>query len=174
MFPIKKFAIAILVVLVQAQFVSAAPEFKVGYVDIQKALAESKAGSSARQEYEAEVKQAQSELDKKKEVFQAKRAAFDKQKSTLAEESLAQKQEELIQMERDLKRNFQDLEAKLRRRNGQILGELVKDLRKAVEQVGQQRGYSIILEKSSDAVLYVDKQHDITTEVVKVYDAQTK
>lgn len=154
--------------------VYAAPELKVGYVDIQKALAESRAGSAAKKEYEVEVKQAQGELDKKKESFQAKRAAFDKQKASLSEEAGAQKQEELLQLEKDLKRNFQDLESKLRRRNAQIIGDLVKELRKAVAVVGEERGYTVILERSSDAVLYVDAQHDITAEVVKAYDAQTK
>ena len=42
--------------------VFAAPDLKVGYVDIQKALADSRAGSAAKKEYEVEVKQAQGEL----------------------------------------------------------------------------------------------------------------
>ncbi len=150
----------------------AAPDFKVGFVDLQRALAESKAGKAAKKVYETEVNEAQKDLDKKKEAFQKRRADFEKQRETLNEAALGSKREELIGLEKDLKRSFQDSEAMLRRRNTQIVGELLGKIRKVVNTVGQEKGFTVILEKSSDAVLYADSNIDLTEEVVKAFNAK--
>ena len=170
---LKLFLASIAVVSLLGSPAFAAPETKIAYVDIQKALADSQAGGKAKKAYEVEVKEAQKELNKKKSAFQAKGEAFKKQKSSLSREALASKQEELIQMEKDLKRNFQDLEQKLRRRNGQIIAGLIKELRKAVQVVGEKNGYTMIVERGSDAVLYVNSANDITAEVVQAFDEQS-
>lgn len=152
----------------------ATPDFKVGFVDLQKALALSKAGKSAKKVYEIEVKDAQKDLDKKKEAFQKRRTAFEKQRETLNEIALGEKREELIGLEKDLKRSFQDSEAMLRRRNTQIVGELLGKIRKIVDTVGKDKGFTVILEKSSDAVLYADSEIDLTTEVVEAFNAKSE
>ena len=152
--------------------VASAADLKVAYVDLQQALEKSKAGAEARKDYEKEVKASQSTLDKKKEAFAKKRKAFENQRESLSEEALSSKKEELIELEKDLKRSFQDIEAKLRRKNGQIVSELVKEIREVVSEVGKAKGFTVILEKRSDAVLYADGSLDITDAVVEAFDKQ--
>ena len=150
-----------------------APELRVAYVDIQKALELSKSGKKAQKGYEQEVKSAQKELDRKKDKFSKLRGDFEKQRGALKETSRLEREEELLQMERDLKRSFKDSQEKLRRRNTLLVADLVKELRRAVSDVGQKKGFTFIFEKGSQAVLYADSNIDITNEVVKVFDQRT-
>src|SRR5262245_31677159 len=87
---------------VNASEAHADPEFRLGFVDVQKALSMSKAGKRAQVDYEAEVKVAQKEIDKKKDEFEVRRKNFDSQKESLNEKALGEKQEELISLEKEL------------------------------------------------------------------------
>ncbi|MCB0325510.1 MAG: OmpH family outer membrane protein, partial [Bdellovibrionales bacterium] len=113
-------------------------------------------------------------IDKKKDEFEKLRSAFDKQQGSLNEDALVQKQEELLQKERDIKRSFKDSQDALRRKNALMVQDLLKEMRRAVAAIGKEEGFTVILEKGSQAVLYADNSIDITDEVVKRFDNQTK
>ena len=146
---------------------------RVGYVDLQKALSASKAGQKAQKGYEIEVKKAQAAIDQKKEEFDQLRKSFDKQRESLNDKARQDKEEELLAMERDLKRSFKDSQDTLRRKNTVLVADLMKQMRTAVEFVGRDQNFTIILEKGSQAVLYADNKIDITDEVVSKFDELT-
>ena len=149
----------------------AAPDVKVGFVDIQRALSSSKAGAEAQKKYEAEVKKAQAKLDAKKDEFEKLQSEYEKQKESLSDKARAEREEKLLGLEKDLKRSFQDSQEGLRRENVKLLGELVKKIRKVVDGVGQEEGFTVILEKGGQTVLYADSQIDLTDRVIKDFDA---
>lgn len=167
------FGTALLVAL-SAQSAFAAPEVKLGYVDLQRALTESTKGKAAQKDYEKAVQSAQSKLDEKKGEFERLRDSFSKQQASLNPDALQKKEEELLEKERDIKRSFKDSQEKLRRTNAQMVGDLMKELRSAVEAVGKEKGLTVILEKGSNAVLYADNDIDITDEVVARFNKNTQ
>lgn len=152
---------------------ASAEEFRLAIVDMQRALAESKAGKSAQKEYEVEVKSAQAKLDKKKGEFEALKKNLEKQRESLNEQALLSKEEELIALEKDIKRSFRDAQEMLRRKNATIVADLVKEIRKIVEDLGRKEGYSLILEKNAQAVMYSDSSFDVTDKVVQHFDASS-
>ena len=154
--------------------VAATPDMKVGFVDIQKALASSDAGKDAQKRYDAEVKKLQAKLDDKKSEFEKLRQAYTKQKDSLNEKARAEKEEELMSREKELKRAFQDSQDSLRRKNAQLVGELVEKLRKIVDEYGKDEGFTLILEKGGQTVLFADAKIDVTDDIVKKFDSSTR
>lgn len=151
-----------------------AADFKVGFVDMQKALAASQVGREAQKRYEGEVKRAQSKLDEKKDEYKKLQDNLEKQKESLNDKAKAEKAEELMTVEKDLRRSYQDSQEQLRRKNDQIVGELVVKLRKIVDEYGRNEGYTIILERGAQSVLFADASIDVTDAVVKKFDAENK
>lgn len=143
---------------------------KVAYVDLQRALEKSQAGAKAEKEYKEQVDKAQGKLDKQKESFDKSKGDFEKQVGSLSAEAKASKQEKLIQMEKDLKREFHDSQETLQRTNAKLVSGLVKDIREIVKKIGEDKGYTVILEKGNPAVLYADSGVDITDKVVEEFD----
>jgi Skp family chaperone for outer membrane proteins len=47
-------------------------------------------------------------------------------------------------------------------------------LQKVIQKLGAEEGYTVILEKNENIVLFTSKSTDITDLVIKVYDAQKK
>lgn len=158
--------------LFSSEIALAAPDLKVGYVDMQRALSESKAGAEAQKAYEGEVKKAQAKLDSKKEEYERLQGELEKQKDSLSEKARSEREEKLLVLEKELKRSFQDSQEQLRRENMKLVGGLVKKLRQVVDEVGKSEGFTIILEKGGQSVLYADSDIDITAQVIKEFDAQ--
>jgi len=158
--------------LCAAGSVSAAPtgELRVGFVDLQAALSATKAGALAKDSYEAEVKAAQANLDSKKKELSRQKAEFTKQRDSLSDEAKLSKEEKLMSLEKDLRRSFKDTEEQLRRKNGRLVGGLLKKMRTVVDEVGKEEGFSLILEKGSQAVLYADTSIDVTDKVITKFN----
>ncbi len=161
----------ILSVLLLTSAVPAFADIQVGVVDIERALAATKAGGEAQKQFEGQLKRAQTGIDSKKGELQRQREALEKQKDSLNGKALAEKQDAILSMEKELKRNFEDKQDELRRERGRLFGELVKKMRKVIEELGASDGYSVILERSGQSVLYVSSAVDVTDKVVKKFDA---
>ena len=69
-------------------------------------------------------------------------------------------------------RSFQDAKEQLKRRNVTLVSDLIKDIRKVVEELGRDEGYTVILEKNAQGVMYTDDALDITDKVVERYNAK--
>ncbi|HQH26095.1 MAG TPA: OmpH family outer membrane protein [Oligoflexia bacterium] len=150
----------------------AAPEVRIGVVDMQRVLASSKEGVKAQKSYETEVKKAQEEVDKKKSEYETLKKSFDKQRDSLNDSARTQKEEELISMEKEVTRSFQDAKEQLRRKNMTIVSDLVKTIRKVVEKIGENDGYTLVLEKSAQGVLFAAESTDITEKVIEQYNSK--
>jgi len=162
---------ALLSSLVYSSVAVASPDLKVGYVDMQRALTGSRAGSEAQKKYEDEVKKSQVKIDEKKKEFEAQKAEFAKQRDSLSEKARTEREDKLISMEKELRRSFQDAQEKLRRSNAGLVGELVKKLRTVVERMGKEESFTMILERGGQSVLYADNQIDLTERVIKEFDS---
>lgn len=161
-------------VAVMSSSANAAPELKVGYVDMQKALASTDAGKEAQKKYEAEVKKLQAKLDDKKGDFEKLQGSYQKQKDSLSEKARAEKEEELMSHEKELKRTFQDSQEMLRRKNAQLVGELLEKMRKVVDTFGKAEGYTLILERGGQGLLFADSSIDVTDSIVKRFNSEAK
>ncbi len=150
---------------------AAAPDMKVGFVDMQRALAATTAGKDAQKKYEAEVKKLQGKLDEKKGEFEKLRQAYQKQRDSLNEKAKQEKEEELLGREKELKRTFQDSQEALRRKNAQLVGELVEKMKKVVDEYGRAQGFTLILEKGGQGLLFADTKIDVTDDIVAKFDA---
>ncbi len=151
-----------------------AEDLKIAVVDIQKALELTKSGQKVQKEFKSEVEQEQKDIDKKKTEYETLKDSITKQKGSLNEKALRDKEEELLVMERELKRSFQDSQEKLRRKNGMVVGELVKQMRVMIDTIGKEKGYTLILERSAQNLLFAEDSLDITDEIVKKFDSESK
>lgn len=148
----------------------AAAEYKIGYVNMQRALEGSKQGSTAQRKYKAEVQRAQSKLNEKKQSFERLRQDFDKARGSLSDKARLEREESLRRAKTDVERNFQDSEDSLRRMNAKIVGELAKKMRKVIQGIGKRQGYTMILEKENPMLLYATDNIDLTDQVIQEFD----
>jgi outer membrane protein len=143
---------------------------KIGYVDLVKALNESESGKKAKSDLEFMIKNKQSSLDEKGKVIEKGKADLEKQSSVLSADARKAKEEELERLLRDYQRLVADSQGEVKKKEGELTGEIVKEIRAIVQKIGQDENYTLILESAEGQILYAQKEVDLTESVIRKYN----
>lgn len=149
-------------------------DVKIGYVDLGKALNDSKRGKDAKAELEALVKQKQSQIDDLEKKINTQRAEFEKQAPALSEKAKQEKQAEIEKAIQDYQKLVQDAQAEVEKKRRELTTGILKELKDIIDEIGKKEGYTIILESSEGLILYSKEGLDLTDRVIKVYDERHK
>ncbi len=90
--------------------------------------------------------------------------------------SLQTKTDEFQSLELQIKRKQEDGKAKFERRQGEVLGPVLQDIGKAMDDFAKQKGYDLILDAakldSAQLILAVTPKVDVTKEFITYYNAR--
>lgn len=149
--------------------VALAADSKIGIINIQKIIVESKAGKEAKASFQRERDAKQGTLSvKDKEVKQLEDELKNKGPKMKAEDR-RKKEETFAAQLKDLARLKQDLEDDLKKKDMDLTTKVVKDIFEIVQKVGKDGKYTVILQ-AGPPVIYIDNTIDITNEVLRQYD----
>jgi outer membrane protein len=145
-------------------------DLKIGVVDIQKIMRESKAARNAQAVFMKEVEAKRAiMIAKEKEVWKLEED-FKNLGAKSSVEVRQGKAERLAKETRDLKRLGSDLEEELKKKNAELMQKLIGEIRQVLKTFSKKEDYTIILEKNT--VLTADDAVDITDKILKLYDRQ--
>jgi outer membrane protein len=148
-----------------------AADLKIAVVDMQRALNECDAGKKAKEQVKAKFEKAQEQLKRQREELDKARDDFDKKALVLKEEQRRDMEKDFEAKSLDFKRKYEDFQRDLKRTDSELTSGIVEQLYGIVAEMGQQKGYTVVLEASSGAILYSDKTVDITDDVIKLHNA---
>jgi len=143
---------------------------RVGLIDLQRCLQESKEGKKATELLKRKKADLQKELDKKQQGLLELRAEFEKQSMMLSMDAQESKRKEVERKARELEYYLQDLNEEMARAQEREKKRIFDELGTVIEKIGSEGRYSVILEKRAGGVLYWNKAIDITDHVTKAYD----
>lgn len=149
-------------------------DIKIGSVDIQKAINECKEGKEAKRTLTKEVEKFQRLVAEKQRELQEMRESLEKQALMLNPETRAAKEKELQTKARDFQRWGEDSQNEINQKRMEMEKNIAIGLQKMIQKLGADEGYTLIVEKNENIVLFASKSIDITDGVIKVYDAQKK
>ena len=148
-----------------------AAEVKIGYIDLQKAIQETSAGKKARKELEKEYNAKKDELQKKDASIKKMQEDLEKKKSVLTDEVRQQKAAELQQEIMKFQQFYQQTQMGMQKKEQELTKPVLEKLQGIVEKVAKDGGYTVILEKSEQSVLWAKKDIDLTDTVVKAFES---
>ena len=146
----------------------AANPVKFGSMELQKALNESEAGKKAKTDLEALIKSKESIINEKSKVVEKLRGELEKQSSVLSAEARKIREDELEKLLREYQRAVQDSQVEVKKKEAELTEAIIKELREIVEKIGEEEGYTLIVERG--LVLYSNKGIDLTDTVIKKYN----
>jgi outer membrane protein len=162
----------IVVMACTAQVALGASEYKLGYVDLQKALNLCKAGQDAKEKFSKEVEKAEAQLALKQEELKKLKEALEKQSAMLNEETFKNKEKDYQAKLRDFKRLYEESQDELKAQDNDAVKEILADLVKVTQAYGEEKGYTLIFEKSESALLFADEKLELTEEIITIYDTE--
>lgn len=149
--------------------VLAAAPTKIGVIDLQQILAESKAGKAAGKRLESKAENFKGKFQSEQKELQTLQEEIEKKSSVWSEEKRAEKVRELQKAGRDYKEKTSDASFELKQLQEKELTPILETLRGVVEQYGKKNGYAIIFEKVA-GVAYIDNGIDITSDIIRELD----
>src|SRR5262252_7182556 len=157
-----------------AQTAPAPGASRVGFVDIQRVLARSSAGVAAREQLEKEKAVMQKQVDDQRAELEKLRDELEKKGQLLSADARREKQELLERKVRDARRLVDDLQGTLQKKEEALLAKVLQDVSGLIQKIGKDKGYTIVLERQRSSILYASPESDLTDEVIRAYDDETK
>jgi outer membrane protein len=149
-----------------------AAEIKFAYVDIQQAVNDCNAGKEAKKTIMAQVEKFQKAVQDRQKDLQAMKESLEKQAPMLTQEARAAKEKELQAKMKEFQRWGEDSQNEINQKRIELERNIAAGLFKVIQKIGADEGFTLILEKNEQVVLYVAKTQDITERVIKAFDAQ--
>jgi outer membrane protein len=147
-----------------------AADAKIGVVDLQRCLNESKTGKKYKADFTGEAEKLKGELEKEEQSLKAMRDELEKQGTVLSETARAEKEKSYKERVDAFKEKFQQSQQTLQRRDQELTRRILKDLQGIIRDLGGSGAYDLIVEKGEGGVLYAPAAADLTDEVVRRYD----
>ncbi len=151
-----------------------AAETKIGYVDMQKAIQETTTGKKAKKDLEKEFNSKKADLQKKEADLKKMNEDLEKKAAALSDEARQKKQAELQQEMMKFQREVSESQMKIQKKEQDLTKPILDKLQGAIEKVAKAEGYSMVLEKSEQSVLWAQKDLDLTDSIVKEYEKTNK
>lgn len=153
---------------------SAFAEFKLAYVDVQKAIEKTSMGKKAKEEMKKEAEKKNKELEKKKTDIDKMREDIEKKRSVLAEEAFAKRAAELQDEMQKFNQTAAKAQTELQKKESELLEPIIKKMKAVIETLAKQKGVSMVIQSNQNAqiVLYASVESDLTDELVKAFDKE--
>jgi outer membrane protein len=152
------------------------PPAKVGIINIQQAILQTKDGQKAAADLNAKFDPKRKEVDRKQSELQTMETQYRSGANTMSDEAKQKMMRDIDQRRKSLQRDMDDANSELEAEQGRIWQELGQKLMSVIDRYASEHGFALILDVSSPQtpVLYASNTIDITRDIVGLYDnAQT-
>lgn len=158
--------VGFVVIILAATLPAAAQQLNIAVIDVQRVVTESDPGKQALQKLK-ELQDAK--IDEGRALQQeltSMQEQMSKQRFTLSEERLAEINKQMEDMQIALQRFQDDAERELDEARRRELGGLEGRIIPVINEIGAERGFTLIFNKFQSGLVYADDTVDITDDVI--------
>ncbi|RLB28655.1 MAG: hypothetical protein DRG66_03245 [Deltaproteobacteria bacterium] len=164
------FSTIIILILLTHNVVLGEDFIKIGLIDVQRCLDESKEGQKIINLLKKKKDVLQRQLGMKEKELSRLRDELEKQAMILSMDAQEDKKRTFERKTRDFKYLLRDLNEDMRRARQKEEKTIFSELLEIIEKIGSEENYTLIMQKKAGGVLYCTDLVDITEKVIRAYD----
>ncbi|MBW2319070.1 MAG: OmpH family outer membrane protein [Deltaproteobacteria bacterium] len=153
-------------------FPAFAGDVKIGILDLQEIMRESKEAKNVRGMLLMDVEAKREVLKEREQKVREMEKELKAKESVLSESAKEKKKGEFLAAVKELRSLRDGMEEELKKKEAKLLGKIGKEIKKIAEKLRKKKDLAIIIE--NNAVVIPGDAIDITEEVIKKYDAKKK
>ncbi len=168
MFGTRKTAAIVLGALVMASPLRA--ELKIGYIDSARIFAEYKGTADAQRSFDDEVAAWEKQAQGMKVRLDSLEQEYQRQSLMMSEAKKAERQAEIVKGRQDYEAFVQSVwgpQGKLAAKNGELVAPIVEKINVILNRIGEEEGYTIVLDASVGGIVYASDGIDMTDQVLE-------
>lgn len=143
----------------------------IAVVDLQRALNETEDGRRAKARLKRLFKQRQQELDKAQGELKALKEEFDSQADTLSDSARQERLDQIQKQFVELQSTYVEYQRELAEKEAEMTQEIIARMETILRRIGQEEGYTLIVERNEGGVIFVPGNLDLTDVVIQRYNA---
>lgn len=145
-------------------------ELKLGYVDLQRALAEVAEGREAKARLKAEQDRHRTELEAERTRLGNEKGVLDKQASMMSEDVRAQRFAEWQKRMIDVAQRAEKRQLELAEKERVELKKIFDKMDPIITGIAQRDGLAMVFEKTDSGLVYAPSSMDVIAELVRLYN----
>lgn len=143
---------------------------RLGYVDIQLAIRSVEDGRQAMQRLEQELSQRQAELDQREEQLRQLTEQLDQDLTMLDGDARRERLNEYQQQVEEYQQMYLSQQQELYTMEQDATQEIVTRMLQIVADIAQERGLTMVFEKTRSALVWATQGTDLTDELIRRYE----
>lgn len=147
---------------------------KVGIVNMQKALTESKKGKAAKAALEKEVEEKRKKVEADRAEIQKASEEFQKKSAVMSEKARTQKGTELQTKIAAFQELMQKSQAEVQAREAELTKPIIDGIKAVIPDIAKKNKVELAFEENTSGLLFTAEKVDLTDEVIKAYDSSSK
>jgi outer membrane protein len=149
-----------------------AADVKIGVIDTNKILSDSKAAKNAKIAFNKEVETKQTSYAAKQKEVQTMQEELSSKGKDMTPAVYSEKTSKYTTASKELTRLKSEIESELKAKDSELSRKLLSEISAVVTDLRKKENYTLILEKNYLAAY--DSAIDITDKVIQLYDATIK
>ena len=152
--------------------VQSAEPVKIGYVDAQKILDNTKAGKKSKESMEEFIKSRQKIIDLDEAEIKQLQDDLMRQAAVLSPDARREKEESLQRKVVEYQRRAGEMNKEVQTKKKEVLDKFNAELEGVVKKVAERGGYSFVIDRNAEGgvLLYGKESFNLTDEVVKEFE----
>lgn len=146
-----------------------AEDFKLGFVDMQRALNETDDGKKAKAALKKVFDQKQKELDEQQAALKKDIEDLDKKRTLLPADQVREKEGELQQRMQKVQQTYLRHQQDLSSKEQEATAKIYERMNKIIQKIASSENFSMIVDKS--ALVFAKPHLDLTNELIRRYNA---
>ncbi|MDD5541762.1 MAG: OmpH family outer membrane protein [Acidobacteriia bacterium] len=148
---------------------------RVAVINMQNAILESEEGKKAAATLKSKYDAKAAELEKMKKEVEGLNDEIKRQEKNLSEEALAQKQRTLDAKNKELTRTGDDANTEFQQLQSEAINVIGNKILRIIQAYASEQNFSLVIDTSlpQSGVLFANPTTDITTEIIRRFDAQS-
>jgi outer membrane protein len=143
---------------------------KIGYVDLQRALAEVGEGQAAKAKLKGEIDKKKAEFEAEQKKLREDGMVLDRQASAMSEEVRIEKMKQLQGRVMQMTEKGQKLQVEFVEKERVELKKIFDKMDPIVAAIAKRDGLSYVLEKTDSGLVFAESSLDVTNELVRTYN----
>ncbi len=144
-------------------------EVKIGYIDSARIFAEYKGTADAQRTFDEEVVTWEAQAQKMKVELDSLSQEYERQSMMMSETKKTERQQEIMLKNQEYETFVQSVwgpQGKLANKNSELVAPIVEKINVILEKLGDEEGYTLVLDASVGGIVYAADGIDLTTQVL--------
>jgi outer membrane protein len=131
----------------------------------------------AQKEYDKQVQKWEQDAASKQKSLMELKDKLDKQSLMLSEEKKKEMEADFLKKKSEYEQFVQQIYGKdgtLFQKNEEFSGPIIQKIKKTIQDVANQEGYDMVLDRAAGAVVFWKKENDLSQKVIDVLNKEAK